>query len=54
MNDKIDARYLQRLAAVYVRQSSPTQVRNNQESLSLIHIYPVAAGTARPPPDRTT
>lgn len=32
MNDKIDARYLQRLAAVYVRQSSPTQVRNNQES----------------------
>jgi DNA invertase Pin-like site-specific DNA recombinase len=32
MNDKIDARHLQRLAAVYVRQSSPTQVRNNQES----------------------
>jgi DNA invertase Pin-like site-specific DNA recombinase len=32
MNDKIDARHLQRLAAVYVRQSSPTQVRNNPES----------------------
>jgi DNA invertase Pin-like site-specific DNA recombinase len=32
MNDKIDARHLQRLAAVYVRQSSPAQVRNNQES----------------------
>ena len=32
MNNKIDARHLQRLAAVYVRQSSPGQVRNNPES----------------------
>ncbi len=32
MNDKIKAHHLQRLAVVYVRQSSPTQVRNNQES----------------------
>ncbi len=32
MNNQIDARHLQRLAAVYVRQSSPGQVRNNQES----------------------
>src|SRR5271157_1781744 len=32
MNDKIQAPHLQRLAVVYVRQSSPTQVRNNQES----------------------
>ena len=32
MNDKIQAHHLQRLAAVYVRQSSPAQLRNNQES----------------------
>jgi DNA invertase Pin-like site-specific DNA recombinase len=32
MNDKIQAHHLQRVAAVYVRQSSPAQVRNNQES----------------------
>jgi DNA invertase Pin-like site-specific DNA recombinase len=32
MNDKIQAHHLQRLAAVYVRQSSPAQLRDNQES----------------------
>jgi DNA invertase Pin-like site-specific DNA recombinase len=32
VNEKIQAHHLQRLAAVYVRQSGPTQVRNNRES----------------------
>ena len=32
MNDKIQTHHLQRLAVVYVRQSSPAQVRNNRES----------------------
>ena len=32
MNDKIQSHHLQRLAAVYVRQSSPAQLRDNQES----------------------
>lgn len=32
MNEKIRPRHLQRQAVVYVRQSSPTQVRNNRES----------------------
>jgi DNA invertase Pin-like site-specific DNA recombinase len=32
MNEKIQPRHFQRLAVVYVRQSSPTQVRNNRES----------------------
>jgi len=32
MNEKIQAHHLQRLAAVYVRQSGPAQVRNNRES----------------------
>ena len=32
MSDKIQTRHLERLAIVYVRQSSPKQVRNNKES----------------------
>jgi DNA invertase Pin-like site-specific DNA recombinase len=32
MNEKIQAHHLQRLAAPYVRQSGPGQVRNNRES----------------------
>lgn len=32
MNDKIQPHHLERLAVVYVRQSSPTQLRNNHES----------------------
>jgi DNA invertase Pin-like site-specific DNA recombinase len=32
MNDKIQPHHLQRVAVVYVRQSSPTQLRNNRES----------------------
>ena len=32
MNEKIQAHHLKRLAGVYVRQSGPGQVRNNQES----------------------
>ncbi len=32
MNDKIQPIHLQRLAVVYVRQSSPTQLQNNRES----------------------
>lgn len=32
MNEKIQPRHLHRLAVVYIRQSSPGQVRNNRES----------------------
>jgi DNA invertase Pin-like site-specific DNA recombinase len=32
MNSKITTEHLARMAYVYVRQSSPDQVRNNQES----------------------
>ena len=32
MSDKIQPRHLQRLALIYVRQSSPKQIRNNKES----------------------
>ena len=32
MDDKIQPRYLQRLAVVYVRQSTPAQLRHNRES----------------------
>jgi len=32
MDDKIQPHYLERLAMVYVRQSSPTQLRHNRES----------------------
>ena len=32
MSDKIKPQHLQRLAMVYVRQSSPGQVKNNRES----------------------
>lgn len=34
-SSKIQARHLRRLAVVYVRQSSPQQVRNNRESTAL-------------------
>lgn len=52
MNDKIDARYLQRRAAVYVRQSGPGQVRNNKESRLRQRALKERAGQLGWPDDR--